>query len=152
VFPLFQAASRGVLPLVGRPGAAYTFVYVDDMVRAITAAVEKSDAAGTVFVGHPEPVTAHGLLEAIAAANGRRVRILTIPMAVTHVAAVAGDVVGRIIRKPLLLNMPRYAELEAEGFVCRVDRLRDVLGVVATTGLREGVAKTAAWYREAGWI
>ena len=152
VFPLFQAAARGVLPLVGRPGAAYTFVYIDDMVRAIAAAVDRTDADGTVFVGHPEPVTAHALLEAIAAANGRRVRILAIPMPVTHVAAVAGDVIGRIIRKPLLLNMPRYAELDTDGFVCRVERLRDVLGVVAATGLREGIAKTTAWYRQAGWL
>jgi nucleoside-diphosphate-sugar epimerase len=152
VFPLFQAAARGLLPLVGRPGAAYTFVYIDDMVRAIDAAVEKTDATGTVFVGHPDPVTAHGLLDAIAAANGRRVRIFAIPMTVTHAAAVACDVVGRITRKPLLLNMPRYAELAAEGFVCRVDRLRDVLGVVAATGLQDGITKTTAWYRRAGWL
>jgi nucleoside-diphosphate-sugar epimerase len=152
VFPLFQAAARGVLPLVGRPGAAYTFIYIDDVVRAVVAAVEKSQATGTVFLGHPEPVTAQGLLEAIAAANGRRVRIFAVPMAVTHVAAVACDVAGRIVRKPLPLNMPRYAELDAEGFVCRVDRLRDLLGVVAATGLREGIAKTAAWYRDAGWL
>ena len=152
VFPLFQAAARGVLPLVGRPGAAYTFIYIDDVVRTVVAAVEKTDATGTVFVGHPEPVTAQGLLDAIAAAHGRRVRILTIPMAVTHAAAVACDVAGRIVRKPLPLNMPRYAELDAEGFVCRVDRLRDVLGVVAATGLRDGIAKTTAWYREAGWL
>ena len=152
VFPLFQAAARGVLPLVGRPGAAYTFIYIDDVVRAVVAAVERIDAAGTVFVGHPEPVTARGLLDAIAAANGRRVRIFAIPMAVTHVAAVACDVVGRIVRRPLPLNMPRYAELDADGFVCRVERLRDVLDVVAATGLREGIEKTAAWYREAGWL
>jgi nucleoside-diphosphate-sugar epimerase len=152
VFPLFQAAARGVLPLVGRPGAAYTFIYIDDVVRAVVAAVEKVDASGTVFVGHPEPVTAHGLLDAIAAANGRRVRIVAIPMAITHAAAVACDVIGRIVRKPLPLNMPRYAELDAVGFVCRVDRLRDLLGVAAATGLREGIAKTTAWYRQAGWL
>lgn len=152
VFPLFQAAARGLLPLVGRPGAAYTFIYIDDVVRAIVAAVEKTDAAGTVFVGHQEPVTAQGLFDEIAAANGRRVRIVAVPMAVTHVAAVACDVAGRILRKPLPLNMPRYAELDAEGFVCRVDRLRDVLGVVAATGLRDGIAKTTAWYRQTGWL
>jgi nucleoside-diphosphate-sugar epimerase len=152
VFPLFQAAARGLLPLVGRPGAAYTFIYIDDVVQAVVAAVEKTEAAGTVFVGHQEPVTAHGLLDEIAAANGRRVRIVAVPMAVTHVAAVVCDVAGRILRKPLPLNMPRYAELDAEGFVCRVDRLRDVLGVVAATGLRDGIAKTTAWYRQTGWL
>ena len=46
-----------------------------------------------------------------------------------------------------------YAKLCGyEGFVCRVDRMRDDLGVVAAVGLREGMARTAAWYREAGWL
>jgi nucleoside-diphosphate-sugar epimerase len=152
VFPLFQAAARGVLPLVGHPGAAYTFVYVDDVVRTIVAAVEKVDASGTVFVGHPQPVTATDLANTISTATGRRVRIVPVPMPVTYVAAIACDVASRILRKPMPLNMSRYTELEADGFVCRVDRMRDVLGVVAAMGLREGIAKTTAWYREAGWL
>ncbi|HUK33444.1 MAG TPA: NAD-dependent epimerase/dehydratase family protein [Vicinamibacterales bacterium] len=152
VFPLFQAAARGVLPLVGHPDAAYTFIYIDDIVQAITAAVDRSDASGTIFVGHPQPVTAHALADAISAANGRHVRLIRVPMAATYVAAIACDVASRILRRPMPLNMSRYAELEAEGFVCRVDRLRDELGVVAQTGLREGIAKTTAWYRDAGWI
>jgi nucleoside-diphosphate-sugar epimerase len=152
VFPLFQAAMRGVLPLVGRPDAAYTFIYVDDVVRTIVAAVEKVDAAGTVFVGHPEPVRSAALLDAIQAAVGRRARIIPVPMALTYAAAVAADVAGRIVRKPMPLNLWRYAELAAEGFVCRVDRMRDELGVTAGVSLLDGMARTAAWYREAGWL
>ena len=58
---------------------------------------------------------------------------------------------ARVCGKPLPINSRRYAELAAEGFVCRVDRLRDRLGVVAEIELREGLAQTAAWYRrEAG--
>ena len=50
------------------------------------------------------------------------------------------------------MNSRRYAELATEGFVCRVDRLRDRLGVVATIGLDEGLAEAAAWYRREGWL
>ena len=122
--------------------------------RAAAQLVEATEAQALVSVAttHPEPVTGQHLLDAIAVAHGGRVRIFAVPMAVTHVAAVACDVVGRIVRKPLPLNMPRYAALDAEGFVCRVERLRDVLGVVAATGLRDGIAKTTVWYREAGWL
>ncbi len=152
VFPLFQAAQRGVLPLVGRPDAAYTFIYVTDLVRAIIAAVDNRDAAGTVFAGHAAPVTPIALLEAIQAANGRKARVIPIPLPITHVAALACDVAGRILRKPMPLNLWRYAEMASEGFVCRVDRMRDELGVTASVGLREGMAQTAAWYRDAGWL
>ena len=152
VFPLFQAAGRGMLPLVGRRGAAYTFIYVDDMVQTIVAAVERTGAAGTVFVGHPVPVGSRDLLDAIQAAIGRKARVIPVPMALTYVAAVAADVAGRVLRTPMPLNLWRYAELAAEGFVCRVDRMRDELGVTASVSLIDGMARTAAWYREAGWL
>ena len=38
---------------------------------------------------------------------------------------------------PMLINRWRYAELAAEGFVCRVDRMRDVLGVAAAVDLAQ---------------
>ena len=152
VFPLFRAAQAGVLPLVGRTGAAYAFVHVDDVVRTIVAAVEKTDVSGAVFVAHETPVTALDLIEAIAAAVGRKSRVVRIPMPLTHALALAGDVAGWVLRKPMTLNSWRYAEMAAEGFVCRVDRMRDDLGVVAGVGLREGMARTAEWYRKEGWL
>ena len=152
VLPLFQAAQRGVLPLVGRRDAAYTFIHVSDLVRVIVAAVDKREATGMVFAGHETPVTAMALLDAIQAANGRRARVIPIPLGVTHAAALVCDVTGRIMRTPMPLNLWRYAELSAEGFVCRVDRMRDELGVTASVDLVDGMAQTAAWYRDAGWL
>lgn len=152
VFPLFKAARRGLLPLVGREGAAYAFVHVDDVVRTIVAAVEKTGVSGPVFVAHPVPVTATDLMEAIQAAVGRRGRVVRVPMPLLRALALAGDVAGRVLDTPMTLNSWRYAEMAAEGFVCRVDRLRDELGVVASVGLREGMAQTAEWYRREKWL
>ena len=49
-------------------------------------------------------------------------------------------------------NGSRYTELSAEGFVCRVERLRDQLGVVAQMGLCEGLADAYTWYVREGWL
>lgn len=152
VFPLFKAARSGLLPLVGRETAAYAFVYVDDVVRTIVAAVERTGVSGPVFVAHPVPVTPRDLMEAIQSAVGRRGRVVRVPMALTRALALAGDVAARVLNRPMTLNSWRYAEMAAEGFVCRVDRMRDDLGVVASVGLREGIAQTAEWYRKAGWL
>ena len=152
VFPLFQAAQRGVLPLVGRPDAAYTFIHVSDLVGTIVAAVDKTDTSGIVFAGHATPATAMDVLIAIQAATGRAARIVPIPMPVAHAAAIVCNAVGQMLRRPMPLNVWRYAELAAEGFVCRVDSMRDELGVTASVDLREGMARTAAWYRDAGWL
>jgi len=141
-----------MLPLVGRPGAAYTVIHVADLIRALVAALESGVDRETIFAGHPHPASARELLEGVGAAAGGAARIFTVPMALTRIAALAGDIVGAIAGRPLPINGWRYTELSAEGFVCRVDRLRDCLGVVAEVELREGLARTAVWYRQQGWL
>jgi nucleoside-diphosphate-sugar epimerase len=59
---------------------------------------------------------------------------------------------GRIAGRSLPLNRARFAELSADGFVCRVDRLHERLGVAAAIDLADGLAETAARYREEGWL
>jgi nucleoside-diphosphate-sugar epimerase len=152
MLPLFRLARRGVLPLIGRSDAAYTVVYISDAVRAIEAALSSDLDGETVFVGHPKPATVRQILEGVRSAVGRTAATIPISLGVTRAAALVGDLVGTIIGRPLPLNRGRYLELAAEGFVCRVDRLRDCLGVVAEIGLGNGLAETAAWYRRAGWI
>jgi dihydroflavonol-4-reductase len=152
LLPLFRFASLGVLPLVGRATAAYTFVHISDLVRAIAAAVDRGGERDTLFVGHPRAVTTRGLLEAVRRAAGRRALLVRVPMAVTRLLAMAGDVAGRISGRPFAIDSRRYHELSAEGFVCCVDRLRDRLGIVAEIDLQEGLRETEAWYRKEGWL
>jgi nucleoside-diphosphate-sugar epimerase len=149
---LFRFAARGLLPLVGREDAAYTFIHVADLVRAIGAALDRPINGDIVFAGHPVPVTTRGLLESIAAAAGARARLVRVPMALTHAAAIAGDLASALSGQPTLINSRRYVELASVGFVCRVDRLRDRLGIVAGIGLVDGLADAYAWYRKEGWL
>jgi nucleoside-diphosphate-sugar epimerase len=151
VLPLFKMAAGRVAPLVGRPDAAYTFVYVSDVVRTIVAALERA-CAGTFFVGHPDPVTPRRLLETIQMAMGRRGMLVPLPMSVTWMAAEVCDALGRATGRPMLIDRWRYAELSSAGFACRVDRMRDVLGVTAAVDLASGIATTAEWYRQEGWL
>jgi dihydroflavonol-4-reductase len=152
LLPLFVLATRGVLPHIGRSGAAYTFVHISDLVRTIVAAVDRGASGDVLFVGHPEPVTARALLEGVRRAVGRRAVIVRVPLLVLRLVALLGDAGGALRGKPLPMNSRRYAELTTEGFVCRVDRLRGRLGIAATVGLDEGLAEAAAWYRREGWL
>jgi len=152
LLPLFALASLGVLPNIGRTSAAYTFVHISDLVRAIVAAVDQDAKGDVLFVGHPQPVTTRALLEGVRQALGRAAIIVPIPLPALRLIAVLGDAAGALRGKPLPMNSRRYAELAADGFVCRVDRLRARLGIVANVGLDEGLAETAAWYRREGWL
>jgi nucleoside-diphosphate-sugar epimerase len=144
--PLFRYAKRGVLPLVGNDRAAYTFVFVADAVRAILAAVDRGADRDVIFVGHPNPVSPRRLMETVRMITASHAPIITIPRAVIRVAAEVGEWSAAISGKPAVINRRRFAELYAPGFVCTVDRMKERLGVVAETDLREGLQKSAGWY------
>lgn len=144
--PLFRLARSRMMPLVGPGTAAYTFVHVDDVVRAIAAAVDRTSDGNIVFVGHPHPVGAREMLERVRAAAGGRAPIVRIPNPILWVAAVAGDISSVVLGKPALITTRRFVELTAPGFVCRVDRLRDDLGVEPAVGLTDGLRESTPWY------
>jgi nucleoside-diphosphate-sugar epimerase len=144
--PLFRMARSGLLPLVGRADAAYTFIYIDDMVDAIAAAADRAVAGATIFVGHPQPVTPRALVEQVRDAAGNGARIVRVPQAVLRMAAWGGDAVGALRGRPVVINSRRFAELNSAGFVCRVDRLRQDLGVEAQVALADGLRHAAGWY------
>jgi nucleoside-diphosphate-sugar epimerase len=147
VRPLYAWARLGVLPIAGRPSAAYTFIYVDDVIRAIAAAIDREPDGDTIFLGHARPVATRELAEEIRSTVGSPVRLVSIPEAIVRTLSAAGDLTGRITGNVATLNRNRLAELYAPGFVCRVDRMRDRLGIVAETDLREGLRKAATWYK-----
>jgi nucleoside-diphosphate-sugar epimerase len=152
VLPLFRMAAFGVLPLVGNRNSAYTFVHVGDVVRSIDAAIAADAHGETMFVGHPRPVTTFEILDTVRVALGRPVAIVQVPQQLMPFAVGACEFAATIAGRPLPLDRWRYVEMTSNGFTCRVDRLRDRLGVVAAIDLREGFAALADWYRRAGWI
>lgn len=150
--PLFRLASRGLFLQVARPTAQFTLTYVHDVVRAVVLAADDARAAGeTLFVGHAPAYPADALLRSLADAFGRRYRPLRVPAAALRVVALAGELSWRMGRQPLL-DAARLDELRAEGFVCAVDRARDVLGFSAAVTLPDGIERTARWYRDRRWV
>ena len=84
------------------------------------------------------------LLTTIRAATNPRARIVRVPDAVLYIAAVAGEIVRATTGERTAINRRRYAELTSPGFACRVDRLRDRLGVEPRVDLADGIQRTAA--------
>jgi nucleoside-diphosphate-sugar epimerase len=150
--PVFRLARAGLFPIVGNPGASYTLVHVDDVARSIALAAG-SDAAlrEVMFIGHPSPVSVGGLMAELARVFGRRYRPRRIPAALIWIAAGFGEGLSRG-GWPQNLDRSRWKELRAAGFVCSVEKARQVLGFEAEVGLRDGLAGTAEWYAGCGWL
>ena len=52
----------------------------------------------------------------------------------------------------MLLNLQKYAELRAPGWVCDSTQLRLDTGYECQTRLKEGIAGTLAWYKRNKWL
>lgn len=152
MLPLFQLVRGPLLPVVGRQDASFIFVHVRDVVAAIDAAITQHRPHETFFVGHPRPIAAHEIVDVLARVVGRRPMRIPVPTPLAWLAATACELIGQATGQSLPLNRSRYAEMCAEGFVCRVDQLRERLGVSAAIDFEEGVADTFAWYVREGWI
>ena len=77
---------------------------------------------------------------------------LPLPTAVLWPVCQLQEAVSRLTRRPNVLSRQKYAELRAPGWVCDPARLRQELGCVCATTLRNGIAETLAWYRHEGWL
>ena len=53
---------------------------------------------------------------------------------------------------PALLSRQRLVDLREEHWTCSADLARRTVGWRARTSLEEGLARTAAWYRENRWL
>jgi nucleoside-diphosphate-sugar epimerase len=150
--PIFRLAARGIFLRVVPAATAFTFIYIDDLVRGVVLAAEDERASGqALFFGHPDPLRGDDLLRALADVFGRRYRPWRVPDVVLRACAWGGQLAWKLGAEPLL-DSARLTELRAEGFVCAVDRVREVLGVTASVPLLDGLARTAQWYRQRGWI
>jgi nucleoside-diphosphate-sugar epimerase len=69
--------------------------------------------------------------------------------------AAAGTVsegLGRLIGRPSIFSRDKARELLAPGWLCETEAARRDLGFEAAIPLERGLAETAVWYREHGWL
>ncbi len=87
--------ARRVVPLPDGGRHRVQPVFVDDVVDAFVAALERETAPGPpIVVAGPEPITYAEMVRACAAACGRRVAIVPVPAAMLVAAARAGQALG----------------------------------------------------------
>lgn len=149
---LFRAIARGRYAVVGSGRPHYHLVYIDDLLDGYERALSHPAAPGEAFiVAGPRSVSQRELAGAIARHTGGRVLPLRVPAAPIQFA---GDLCEAIC-VPLELEPPlhrRRVDFWTKNRSFSIDKARRVLGYAPAVDVEEGVARTAAWYRQAGWL
>lgn len=131
-----------IVPLPGGGWHTVQPVYFGDLVDALAAAVRRRDLPADIEIVGPEPIPYRALVQATAAAVGRRAAILPLPLGLLAAVARAGQAVG--VRLPF-----NAAELRrgTEDKRFSPEPMRSLLGVrprAFEDGVREKVAQ--GWY------
>jgi dihydroflavonol-4-reductase len=149
---LFRGIKRGRFPMIGDGRTLWHGVYIDDLVDGIMRCGTVDRAVGEIFIlGGPEYTTLNELVAIVAHAVGARPPRLRIPLAPVYAAAA----VCEAICKPLKLEPPlhrRRVDFFTKSRAFDISKARSKLGYAPKVSIREGVARTAAWYAKQGLL
>lgn len=150
--PMFKAVRNHLLP---RPSSrqSLSLVFVRDLAEGVVACLDHAAAVGkTYFVASDEITTGRQMAEEIASQTGSWTIPFPLPAAVLWPVCLVQEAASRITGKPSLLNLQKFSELRAPGWVCDPGLLEQDLGYRCGTTLRQGIAETLAWYRREEWL
>lgn len=149
---VFKMASRGIFPVLGSGRTLYHLIHVEDLAAILERAAVHPAATGEAFIaGASQAIRMDDMALTIGHALGRTVRVVRLPAAPAFWLADACEAVCR----PLGLEPPLYRRRVAfytkdRSFDTR--KLREVLGYTCRYENAEGLAATARWYVDQGWI
>jgi len=133
---LLRLIDRGIPLPVGAIRNQRSLIYLGNLVDSIVRCVEHPAAAGrTYLLSDGEDVSTPELIKRLAAALGRPARLVPVSPWLLKVA-------GRALGKAKEVNR-LTGSLQVDS-----SHIRDVLGWTPPYSMDQGLAATAAWYRE----
>lgn len=153
ILAFFKSIKLGVLPLLGSTQNRLSMIYGSDCASACIAALDRDVPSGSTY--HVDDGSVHTLEELIMlaeAAMGKKARFrFHLPRKLVETAALGAELYGRATNRAVMLTRDKLNEL-FEQWVCDGARARRELGWEPKVSFEEGVKRTMAFYREAGWL
>jgi nucleoside-diphosphate-sugar epimerase len=149
---LFRAIDRGYFVMIGSGKTLYHLTYIDDLVEGIVLAGRRAEAVNEVFtIAGEKYTTIKQLVDLLADVLGKPHPRWRVPFFPVYAAAVMCDRVCR----PLGLNPPIYPR-RVEFFhydrAFTINKAKTLLDFQPKVNLREGLERSAAWYRSQAFL
>ena len=151
VLGLFRAIRRGVFFYIGDGENTCHPTYVGDMVDGLLACLRRGAPGGVYHIAGPRPLPFRELAETIAAALGVAPPRRRVPVPLAWLGAAGLEAAGKLTGRDVPLSRTGVAFF-SENRRSTYARAERELGFAPKVELKEGVAKTVAWYRDEGLI
>jgi nucleoside-diphosphate-sugar epimerase len=153
VLQILKSVARGLVLEIAGGERWFSAIYVEDLVDGLLAATRARGAAGRdYFLAYRQPSTWQELGAVAARIMGRKARTLRVPVAAANALAFFIETWSHISRNPAIISREKIAEACCRFWTCDPACAAADFGFEAPTPLAAGLAKTLAWYKEAGWL
>ncbi len=139
---LMRLVARGAVPVFrGALDRRRSYVHVDNVVEALLLAERREPLGGALLIGDARPHSTSELIEAMAAALGVTLRLVSIPLGLSRIAELGARLSHRAWGRHLgFLDMAGELGRDAFG---RIDAARRVLGYAPMLTLADGMTQAA---------
>ena len=152
-FLMFEAIKKGVDFSVGYKKQLLSFIYVEDLARAVYDALEKAPTGEVYNIAEPRTYTQKEFREIASEAVGRKhVLAVSMPLWGVRVVSFVAEKWGVARMKPSTLNRDKFNIMKQRNWAVDVSKARKMFGFDPKVDLREGVKRSVAWYKQEGWI
>lgn len=153
VYTYFKTVRRGFRPLLGWGDRRVSLCYVKDLVSGILLAGSKPQAIGqTYFVADEAEYTWEEIGLTIQRELGVKALRVRMPVFFLFSVSLFAEFFAKMFGHAALLNREKAREMAQRYWLCDAAKAREELGYCQEFGLQRGVAATAKWYQERGWL
>lgn len=152
-FLMFKSIASGFDFSVGLHRQYLTFLYVEDLARAVFDALEKSPV-GEVYNVAEDAFYTQAQFRRIAARELGKRFVLPVRVPIWGLRAVSyiAEKIGVIRGKPSTLNTDKYRIMKQRNWKVDITKAREGFGFAPQVSLAEGVHRCIAWYKSHGWL
>lgn len=151
-FMIFKRVNKGMFPMFGNGKTLYHPLYIDHLVDAHVLAQEPGKGVGEAYlIADEQYIEIETLVQKTAAA-------LKVEVKIPHFPVTPVIIVGHIcekVCKPFKITppiFPRRVDWYRQNRAFSIDKAKRDLGYAPHISIDEGLRRTAAWYREEGYL
>lgn len=149
----FKRIKQGLHISLGSKQRLLSLCYVKDLVRSLYLCTQKELQSGEIFnIADHNPYSWDEFGKAAGKAAGKKLKKVSIPVAVFYFVSILSEAWGKISRKPALINRHKLKEMKQACWIADTRKAEEKLSFYPLYSLEKAVVETIDWYRECGWL